>query len=212
MTENRYLDGAILIAMILLSSWATSQFGQLTGRTQEAFVASSYLTMAVVSLLFAGLAALGFGFIDFIGLNKENNKAGMFLLVGALVGFLITASGKLALVNLLVGAGAINPTLSAVFVLVLAVFVETYFFWGALFPSIERFLGGRTNPLIATVAAALTVSFMFATWHIVATGGNESRLTGEFLFSLLEIGLLKVTGSIAAPIGAHFARNLITAG
>jgi hypothetical protein len=211
MGENRIFDGAILLAMILLSSWTASQFGQLTGRTQEAFVASSYQTMAVVTLLIAIGAAVGFGFISFEGINKSPKELVPLVLVGGVVGFVLTNSGKLALTSLLT-AGAIDPTLGFAFVVVLAVFVESYFFWAALFPSIERFLGGRTSGMIATVGAALIVSFLFATWHIVATNGDQSRLMGEFYYSLFSIALLKATGSIATPLGAHFVRNLITAG
>ena len=211
MAGSKWLDIGILLVMILLSGWVSSQFGQITGRQQEANIASYYSTMALVALVIALAASVKFGFLEFEGLNKDPRQFLPLLVVGAIAGFLLTSAGRLALTKLL-GAGAIDPTLSFTFVVILAVFVEEYFFRGALFPSIERFLGGRTNPLFATVIAAVVASFLFASFHIVATNGDAGRLSGEFVFSIFQIFMLKVTGSLATPIGAHFARNLITAG
>jgi membrane protease YdiL (CAAX protease family) len=154
---------------------------------------------------------MNLAFFHFEGMNKDIRQIIPLFLVGAVAGFLMTSSGRLALIKLL-GAGAIDPTLGFTFIIVLAVIVEEYFFRGVIFPSLEKFLGGRTNGIVATVAAAAIASFLFATWHIVATNGDQSRLLGEFTFSIFQIFMLKVTGSIATPTGAHFMRNLVTGG
>jgi hypothetical protein len=211
MGENRIIDGAILLSMILLSSWIVTEFGQLNGQTQPAFVASSYGTMAIVALLIAVAAGMNFGFLSFEGINKDAKQIIPLLLVGGAAGFMLTSSGSLLLTKF-VTAGAIDPTLGFLFVIVLAVFVETYFFWAAIYPSIKRFLGGRAGGTVALIGAALITSFLFATWHVVATNGDQSRLMGEFLYSLFSIALLELTGSIATPLAAHFIRNLVTAG
>ena len=208
---SKAIDIVILLAMIVLSGWVSAQFGQITGRQHEANVANIYNSMAILALIVALGAAVRFGFLEFEGLNKEPKEFIMFLLVGGVIGFLLTSSGKMAFTQLL-GAGAIDPALSFAFVIILAVFVETYLFVGALFPSIEKFLAGRTNSMFATIMAAVVVSLLFAGFHIVATNGDISRMSGEFIFCIIMIAAQKVMGSIAGPLGVHFSRNLITAG
>lgn len=209
---NNWLDIAVIFAMVLLSLWVSAQFGQLgEGRQAEANVANVYTILAVMAMAIAMGAAAHFGFFRFEGFNKPLKEIAPLFAVGAVAGFLITASGRLALTKLL-GAGSIDPTLSFTFIVILAVFVEEFFFRAAFFPSLEKFFSGKTHSIIATGLAALIVSAVFAFFHIVATGGDQSRLFGEFLFSILQISMLKFTGSVATPIGSHFARNLITGG
>lgn len=209
MADSNWTNAAVLLLAILLGGWIQSQFGQLSGRAPEAFIATTYQAMAIVALI--ALVAGSFAFFRVIGFSPNTSTIVRNLAIGGIVGFIMTASGKLFLGKLLTG-GAIDPTLGFSFIVLLAPIVEEFFFRGTLFPSFERYFGGRQSALVATVAAAIAASVLFAVWHLVASGGNESVLAGEFIFSLIQIGLIRATGSLDAALGSHFVRNLITGG
>lgn len=211
MGENSWVDVGILLLMILLSGWAAAQFTQLQGRSVEAGIANAYQNMGIVALLVLVGAYARVGFLDFTGFERSFREVLPYLFVGGAVGYLITAQGHLQLIQIL-APGSIDPTLGFIFVNILAAFVETYFFWGALYPSLKRFIGGKAGGVAGIAIAALAVSLLFATFHIVAAQGDQSRLIGEVLFSLLMIALLELTHSLVPPIAAHFVRNLVTGG
>lgn len=207
--DARWTDAIIILLMALLATWISSQFGQLEGRNIEAFVASAYFYMAALALIIMVGAAQHFAFFSFLGFG-DTKKALPLVLVGAAAGFLITREGKLIISKLInTSPGAIDPTLGFLFVVVLAPFVEEYLFRGALFPSFQKFLAGRSPGIVATAAAALISSGLFALWHVVASGGNFAVLQGEVIFSLLAVGLTVFSNSLAPAIGMHFMRNVI---
>jgi hypothetical protein len=218
MADSRWLDAIILIATILLSLWISTQFGQLGNEVNgvfipshsvEANIAKDYASFAVLALLIAFAAAMRFAFFDFLGFGKQNNTQFVFLLVaGGLIGFFITAAGKLAFTKLI--TGAIDPTLGFIFVNILAVVVETFLFVGALFPSLEMFIISKgKHTLFAVGVAAVVVSVMFAFWHVVATGGNYAEMTGLFEFCMIMCASAKITKSIAPALGEHFILNVV---
>ena len=57
MDASRWTTAIIIIAMILLSGWISSSFGQLFGRTAESSIATNYQTMAIVALVVAVASA-----------------------------------------------------------------------------------------------------------------------------------------------------------
>lgn len=212
MTDSRWLDAIILIGMALLAAWISTQFGQLTGHEVEASIAKDYGTFALIALVVAIAAAVNFAFFRFTGFGKQDNRMLVVLMVaGAVVGFLVTSAGKIFFTKIL--TGAIDPTLSFAFVIILAPFVEEYFFRGALFPSITAFITSKgKSTLFAEGIAAVVVSALFSIWHIVAANGDTSALTSYFIFSMIMCALLKVTGSIAPALGAHLTLNIINGG
>jgi len=109
--------------------------------------------------------------------------------------------------------GAIDPALGFVFVNILAVVVETFFFVGALFPSIEMFIISKgKSTIIATAAAIIIVSLVFASVHIVATNGGVAELTGLFEFCALMCISTKLTKNLGLALGEHFGLNIINGG
>lgn len=217
MADASWQDAALIILVgILLSGWISSQFTQIAGRGEEAGIATNYQTMGIVALVFFIAAAANVAFFRYEGIGDLKNAL-PFLLVGGVVGTIITAGFKLQFARLLSGTGSIDPSLSFAFIIVLAPIIEEQFFRGALYPSIKVFLMGRgmqptTAVVVAALIAAAAVSFFFAVWHVQAVGADSARLVGEFLFSLLQIALLETTGGLAAPIASHFMRNLLTGG
>jgi membrane protease YdiL (CAAX protease family) len=212
MADSRWLDAILLIAMALLAAWISSQFGQLTGHNTEANIAKDYGTFALIALVIAIAGAVNFAFFRFTGFGKQSNQQLIFLLIaGAVIGFLVTSAGKLFFTKIL--TGAIDPTLSFAFVIVLAPIVEEYFFRGALFPSIEAFITSKgKSTLVASSVSAIIISALFSIWHIVASNGDASALTSYFMFSMIMCALVKITSSIAPALGAHFALNIINGG
>jgi membrane protease YdiL (CAAX protease family) len=211
MGESRWADAFILIVMALLALWINSQFGQLAGRSNEAFVASAYFGMTTLALIVMVGAQSNLAFFKFIGIDKPLNKLLPFVIFGGIVGFLITTQGKLVLARVLQSPGAIDPTLGFAFVIALAPFVEEYLFRGVLFPSFEKFFTDKgRGTLISFAFAALLSSGLFSIWHLVASGGNESVLFGEVVFGVLMCVLVRVSGSLGTSIAAHLVRNLMT--
>lgn len=211
MADSRVTTAALILFGILLAGWVWSQFGQLTGRGIEANIAGNYQGMAIISLVIFGLSAVSFAFFRFIGISGSQQVLLRNSAIGAAIGFIATATGKLILIKLL-HPGAIDPTLSFTFVNVLAPIVETFFFVGALYPSFKQFFSTRQNALAAIVIAASLAAGTAAIWHFVASGGNDAALFSYFVTFLIFIGLAEATKSIEAPIMAHFVLNLITGG
>ena len=208
MAETRWLDGIILISMLLLSTWISSQFGQLGRYQQETNIANVYGIFALVSLIILGFSGR-VAFFEFIGLSGGDSKKRLiYILIGAVAGFLITSQGK-SLIFGKMTTGAIDPTLGFLFVLVLAVVVETYFFIGSIYPSFRKFFANRGNPYVAKIIAAAIVCSLFAVWHLYASGGDAGLLWAYFLFAAVMIGLTEGTGSLDAALAAHAALNII---
>lgn len=209
MADSRWLDAALLVLTILLSSWISSQFGQLAGHQKEANIAKDYGYFSMFALIVLIASAANIAFFDFIGIGTSDNKRIIpLLLLGAVVGFLVTSQGKSFFIKLL-GPGAINPALGFAFVNILAPISEAYFFRAALYPSIRKFLSNRTNATAAIIVAAVLVSLAFALWHTVATGGVASALVAYFVLSMVFIGLTHFTKSIAPELGGHSVLNFI---
>lgn len=211
MANTSWLNGAVLLIMLLLAGWVSTQFSQLQGQTATAGIATNYQTMAIISLVI--LLAAGHSFFEFIGFSQNQKQLVQNAFIGGVAGFIMTATGKqLILSKLLSSSASIDPTLGFTFVIVLAPFVETLFFIGALYPSAKKFLSGKTHPILAIIVAALIVAGSAALFHTVAANGQTSALTSYFILFMVFIGLAEATNAIEAPTFAHIILNLITGG
>jgi membrane protease YdiL (CAAX protease family) len=87
--------------------------------------------------------------------------------------------------------------LMAVAAVIVAPICEEVVFRGYLYPAAKRFAG----PWVAAVCTAL----MFSAAH-----GNMAALLPLFVFGLVLVALYEFTGSIWAPVAAHFLFNAAT--
>lgn len=204
-----WVDAAIILIMAVLTSYLHSELG-LLGFETESRIAGYYFDMVVITAFIMIAAEIGFAFFAFKGASANPKETLPRLIIGAIAGTLVTATGLLAFKSLITTPGAIDPNVGVLFVVGVATFVETYFFWCALYPSIKKAFGERSD--FAMVAAAIFAGVLFAGWHVVARNGDFSGLFDEFVYSSLSIALLEYTKGAEAPTAAHVLRNLITGG
>lgn len=205
---NVRLDTIILLSLLLVSLWVSTQFGQLQGQSETAFVANVYTLMCLVAIVGAFAADKSFSFFKFIPLNVSGTALIALLAMGALIGFFTTSEGKALLVPKV--SASIDPSLAIAFVIILAPFVEEYFFRAFLFPSFEGFFGSRAGISFGTLAGALISSALFTAWHFVAYANDPSAFLPLFIYALVQCGMVKLSNSIAPAIGSHFILNLLT--
>jgi len=156
--------------------------------------------MALIALV---VSFAGMGIFQFIGIKSSGTK---ILLIGGIIGFLSTSQGKTAIAPLL--PAAIDPTLSGVFILFLAPFVEEYFFRGFLFPTLVALSGNKGISSVAT--GAVVSSAIFVIWHLVAYISDPSQFLPLFIFSIVQCSLVHFTKELTPAIGSHFIMNLLT--
>jgi membrane protease YdiL (CAAX protease family) len=202
--QNR-LDQIIILVVLLFALWAGSQFGQLTGQDQIKSVSDTYTFMAVVVLI-ASFIATQTGIFRFRGITSTGQKLIFSAIIGGVIGLFSTTTGRALITPTL--SGSIDPALSATFVIILAPFIEEYFFRGFLFPTLSALI--QYGSFIGEILGALISSAIFVIFHIVAYANSPEAFFPLFLFALVMCALVKFTNDLAPALGGHFILNLLT--
>lgn len=202
MAGSRY-DQVILIITFLLTLWASSQFGQLTGQEDTTSVSNTYTFMALSVIV---VSLVGRGVFQFIGIKSTGSKILILAAIGGAIGFISTSQGKALLAPQL--PAAIDPLLSSIFVLFIAPFVEEYFFRGFLFPTFTALAGNKG--IVSEAIGAIVSSLLFVIWHLVAYSNSPDVFISLFIFAMIQCAMVKFTKELAPAVGSHFILNLIT--
>jgi membrane protease YdiL (CAAX protease family) len=200
-------DYIIMVGVAILTLWAATQFSQLSGQTETAGISQVYATMAILSIVGFFAASRGLAWFGSFGIKESGLKLAMLVAAGAFVGYFSTSQGKLLLVPLL--PAAIDVSLSFAYKNIIAVFGEEYFFRGFLQPSIAKIVAGKSGNMLASIIAIVAQAGLFVAWHFVAYQNAPDSFMPLFIFGLIQGTMVRVTGSIAPALGAHFVLNLI---